>query len=541
MKLDKAVLGILLLALAPVAVQMLFGYGGHDFRQHVPSWMELRDLWHAGQWRPGWAPRANFTLGDPRFCYYPPVSFMVGAGLAMLLPFAAVPGAFVWLTFAASGLAMYFACREFVSAEDRWKAAVLYMFSPYLLTTSLVRFAAAEVLTLIWLPLIVLYFYRAAWLRSRRATMLLGCLLGLTWITNVPASIVLLYVLSFSACAIAVMQRSVRVLGVPFFAECIAGALAAFYLAPTWLEQAWIHRDAVLRDRFDQYFLFISPSQLPLKLFGIGLWTIALVSVGLAVFYAWQGWRDADLDGKEQRWTWLTVALVCFFFQVPLSAVLWRHLPELRFADFPYRFLAPVGVLVPLLLLSRGTPKRWRVPGYLLLGLLALVPLREYRAAKGALVDFKVVVPKWQEDGYRAWPEFVPAGATRPDEPMHFEPVGVADPAANPHCSVSLTGEYAGQKTLVTATDEPCRVRVAQYFFPYWRAVDDSGIPLPISKDAYGLLLISAPTGQHTIHLVFKASSPARTASLIASEICLPLVLLTVYIPRRVSFSRRPR
>ena len=180
MKLDKAVLGILLLALAPVAVQMLVGYGGHDFRQHVASWMELRDLWHAGQFHPGWAPRAAFTLGDARFLYYPPVPFTVGTGLAMLLPFAAVPAAYVWLTFALSGLAMYFACRDFVAVEDRWKAAVMYMASPYLLTTSLVRFAAAEVLTLVWLPLILLYFYRAVWLRSRRSTIFGFCGVGAT-------------------------------------------------------------------------------------------------------------------------------------------------------------------------------------------------------------------------------------------------------------------------------------------------------------------------------------------------------------------------
>ena len=551
MKLDKAVLGILLLAFMPVAVQMLVGYGGHDFRQHVASWMELRDLWRAGQFHPGWAPRAAFTLGDARFLYYPPVPFTVGTGLAMLLPFSAVPAAYVWLTFALSGLAMYFACRDFVAVQDRWKAAVLYMASPYLLTTSLVRFAAAEVLTLVWLPLILLYFYRAVWLGSRRATMLLGCLLGLTWITNVPASIVLLYALSFTVCVIAILQRSLRPLIVPFFAECIAGALAAFYIVPVLLEQSWIQRDANLRDRLDNYFLSFSTAKLPLVYYGVGLWIIIVVSTVLVCLLAWAGRKRAALADaqqaqneqveREQVRTWLALVLVCFFFQLPISAVLWWHLPELRFADFPYRFLAPLGGAVPLMVLAKGTPKRWRMAGYVVLGLLALIPLREYRASKGALINFNATIPMWEQIGYRAWPEFVPAGAARPEEPVHIVPVSVEDPAANPHCTVELTGAYAGQKTLVTETDEPCRIRVAQFFFPYWRAIDDSGIPLPISKDSRGLLLISAPTGRHTVHLYFRASSQARTASLIASAVCLVMVLLTIYIPRRVSFSPRSR
>ncbi len=175
LKLDRIVLLLLALALVPIVPQLLFGYGGHDFRQHVPSWMELHDLWAAGQFHAGWAPRANFTLGDLRFSYYPPVSFMIGAALATLLPFKLVPAVYVWITFAGCGLAMYYSSRDFVALADRWEGCrAVHGWGSYLLTTSLVRLAVAEAITLTWLPFVFLYLYRAIWTRDRRATLLLG-------------------------------------------------------------------------------------------------------------------------------------------------------------------------------------------------------------------------------------------------------------------------------------------------------------------------------------------------------------------------------
>jgi hypothetical protein len=544
LKLDRTVLLLVALALIPIVPQILFGYGGHDFRQHVPSWMELRDLWGAGQFHAGWAPLANFTLGDLRFSYYPPVSFMIGAGLAMLLPFKLVPAAYVWLTFMGCGLAMYYASRDFVAPEDRWKAAVLYMASPYLLTTSLVRFAAAEAMTLTWLPFVFLYLYRAVWTRDRRATLLLGCLLGVTWLTNVPASIVLLYALLPAVFVLAVIQRSLRPLLALFFAECIAAGLAAFYLAPTWFEQEWIHRDEVLRDNYATNFLFTPLSHVILVLFVLAIWLYLCVSVALVAFYAWAGRRDIEDKSQTQPQirTWLTVTLVCFFFNLPISAILWKYLPELRFADFPFRFMAPVGVMVPLMLLARSTPKRWRVPSYVLLGVLALLPIREYRAAKSALVNLKEVLPEWRHQGYRGWPEFVPAEATRPLDPPAFPAASAASGANTPQCTAAVQSSHDIHKVLVTQAAAPCQIRVAQFFYSYWRATDESGNVLPTSRDPYGLLLIQVPAGQHTIQLAFVAASTARSVSIAVSILTLLVILLILFNGNlRLRFGFAPR
>lgn len=577
MRTTKILLGILAAALLPVLLQAIFGYGGQGFTYHVPSWLELKDLWHLHEWRSGWASQANYGLGDPRFTYYPPTSFVLGAGLATALPIWIVPAIYTWIVFALSGLSMLFASREFLAREDRWKAALLYMLSPYLLTAMLVRFSAAEALTLAWLPLTLAYFHRAAWHSERRAVMLLGCLLGLTWITDLPASIVLLFVLSFSVGILAILRNSVKPLPTILLAEIIAAALAAFYLIPTWIERTWISIGARMDtgiaanlgsgtpaqesfqppDRNSLLFLFTHPRHQPIPLFAIGLWIITLAGIGLAILCARRGLKSRE--NRQTTRTWLVLAAVSLFFELPLSFGLWKHMPAIRLADFPYRFLAPMGAVLPLMLFAESTPKRWRISGCVLLGLLATVPVWEYGTAKGGFTNLRVLGPVWQNMGYRGWPAFVPTGAVAPLIAPQVDPVTVADPTRYPNCSTSLESEQndgdqqndnqqAGneqndstanseknilEKTILIDSPTLCKVRVGQFFFPYWRAIDDSGIPLPISQDTDGLLLVSIPAGRHAVKLQYIVTSPARTASWVASGISLTLVLATVYWPHR--------
>ncbi|HTJ30214.1 MAG TPA: 6-pyruvoyl-tetrahydropterin synthase-related protein, partial [Acidobacteriaceae bacterium] len=532
MRTTKIVLGILAIALVPVLLQALFGYGGQGFTMHLPSWLELKTLWGLHEWRAGWASEANFGLGDPRFTYYPPVSFVLGAGLGVVLPVRILPAIYTWIVFALSGLGMLFASRDYIAREDRWKTALLYMLSPYLLTAMLVRFSAAEALTLAWLPVTLGYFHRAVWRNERRAVMLLGCLLGLTWITDIPASIVLLFVLSTSVFVLAFVRGSVKPLPTILLAEVIAGALAAFYLVPTWIERAWIHgetlhAEAGLPDRGDLLFLFTRPRHASISLFAIGLWIISLTGLLLAILYARRGWKSSE--NRQTTRTWLVLAAVSLFFELPLAFGLWQHLPALRLADFPYRFLAPMGAALPLMLFAESTPRRWRTIGCIVLGLLAVIPIWEYGAAKGGFTNLRVLAPVWQNMGYRGWQEFVPAGAVAPLKAPQIEPVSVADPAQYPHCSASLESEQddlaaSGEKTILIDSPTLCKVRIGQFFFPYWRAIDDSGIPLPISQDTDGLLLVSVPAGRHTVKLKFVVTSPARSASWITSGLSLALV-----------------
>lgn len=528
LKLVAIISAIAFLALLPVVFLFLSGYGGHDFVLHVPTWMDLSDLWRAGQFSPGWAPGASFRFGEPAFCYYPPVSLAAGAGLTLLLPLLLVPAAFVWLTFTLSGVSMYFASRDFVAPANRWKAAVLYMASPYLITTSLVRFAAAEALTLAWLPLLILFFHRTVTSGKLRDTICLGGFLALTWITNVPASIVLFYTLGAVAILHAIRRKSLQPAIAMLLANSTGATLAAFYLVPTWLEQGWIDKSSILRFDYSLFFLFVSLSQGPFHLFRTSLTEIACVSVGLIGLFLWADWR-----GKRARketlessfWTWAGITAACVIFQLSWSAPLWKLLPQLPFAGFPYRFLAPIGVILPLALLSGQLARKWRILGYAASALMVLVPLLEYQPLFDFPVGFERVAHQWRQFGYRSWPEFTPAGAPNLRGPGQIPPASVADPSANPTCSVQIVSKQLNSTVLQTNAATACQIQVASYFYLYWQAIDETGTHLATEKNADGLLQFTAPAGSHSIRLEFHARSLPRAISLAVSVAALLALL----------------
>src|SRR5580658_6452255 len=78
---------------------------GHDFDVHLVSWFDCLNAWRHGIVYPHWTPSSNYGAGEPRFVFYPPFTWMLGAALAAILPWSAVPIALTWLIFAATGLA----------------------------------------------------------------------------------------------------------------------------------------------------------------------------------------------------------------------------------------------------------------------------------------------------------------------------------------------------------------------------------------------------------------------------------------------------
>ena len=100
-----------------------------------------------------------------------------------------------------------------------------------------------------------MFFYQTLWLRQWRATLLLACVLALTWVTNVPAAIVLLYSLRIVAVIISADQRSIWPITLFLVSETIAGLLTAFYLLPTWMQQGQINKSGILYD-FREFFVF---------------------------------------------------------------------------------------------------------------------------------------------------------------------------------------------------------------------------------------------------------------------------------------------
>src|SRR5579875_1693645 len=227
----------LLPLLALLAVAPLVAHGvscGHDFTFHIESWLDAAAQMRHGTLRPEWTITAAWNAGEPRFLFYPPLSWIFGALLTLLMPVPAVPIVFTAIALLGAAVAMYALAREYASTGVALLAAAVYIASPYMFFTAFERTAYGELLAAAWMPLLL----RAA-LRKEPNVPGLAVPLALLWLTNAPAAVIGMYTLLLIA-VVRIIQalvakeksRAVTIM-LRFTGGGLLGlALVAFYLVP---------------------------------------------------------------------------------------------------------------------------------------------------------------------------------------------------------------------------------------------------------------------------------------------------------------------
>lgn len=330
---------VLMLACVLIAVLPLAWRGtscGNDFDFHLESWLEVVRQWHQGVFYPHWAAAANYEAGEPRFVFYPPISWMLGALLGIVLPWTWTSLVFTLIAFLGCAYGFYAMAREWMPDDAAAFAACIYVVNPYLMFVAYERAAYGELLAAALLPLVVL-----SGLRRAPATLPLGLTVASLWLTDAPAAVMGCYMLAVIALAAAAVERRWRLVARAIGGVALGLALAAFYIVPAWYEQRWVEIARALAPgmRIEDSFLFgHTGDAYHDQLLRMASW-IAIALLALTLVAAVRSRKTGTL------WKALVViAALIAFLLLPFSNQAWQHLPELRFLQFPWRWLLTLGI-----------------------------------------------------------------------------------------------------------------------------------------------------------------------------------------------------
>jgi hypothetical protein len=473
---------------------------GHDFEFHLNSWMEVLGQWKQGILYPRWAAMANHGFGEPRFVFYPPASWMLGAALGAILPWKMVAGAYVWIALTLSGCSMFLLARSWLGRRDAIFAAAFYAANPYHLVIVYWRSAFAELLAAALVPLLVLGLLRAEE-KGGKIVLPLSLILAGVWLTNLPSAVMLNYSLALLLLVLAIRKRSPRGLFYGALAVMLGAALAGFYLVPAVYEQRWVDISSALWPgvRPQDNFLFTLINDPRHNRFNL------LVSmVAMAELIALAG--AALLSGRKREesatlwWMLIAWALAITLLLFPFTAIAWQYLPELRFMQLPWRWLLCLNVIFALLFAVGW--RRW-VPRILICVAMLIV------LASGWLL----VQPPWWEKardfsnaladqqtgkGYEGTDEYLPVACDAYDVKPDAPPVTLENDGK---AQIRMQEWAAEEKSFTAAEGEPGNLVLHLFTYPAWMATVNGQEAETDNQDNTGQLLIPVSAGENRVRV----------------------------------------
>jgi len=493
---------------------------GHDIQFHISSWLDAAGQWKEGILFPRWTEWANYGFGEPRFLFYPPLSWMLGAALGTLLPWTWIPAVFVLVVQTFAGISAFALVRRFVSS---YSAALLgtvaYAANPYALLVIYTRSDYAELLATSFYPLLLLVALRlSGFLETdappRKTLVQFAFLFAAVWLSNAPAGVLASYSLALLFFWAGATQRK--------FQPALRGAgglalglgLAAFYLIPAAYEQRWVNIAGALAEGLtpaDNFLLAVTPDAEHDAFNRIASYVALLMIVitFAAAFAWWRNQRASEATGHSRnamRAT-LLLAAAASLMMLRVTNVLWTYLPKLRFVQFPWRWMAILSVVFALFAATTAA-RRFAALSWIALALvLTLTSAYLMRHTWWDTEDVNSV----KEDvdngtGFEGTDEYDPLGDDHSDIPKdqpEAKLIGEEEVNQAGKTELHVIRWTAEDRIVVVKTKQPAIVRLRLLHHPAWSVTVD-GKPAKTKRTvSYNAILVPIRAGESRIEAHF--------------------------------------
>lgn len=526
------------LAAALLIVAPFFWLGnasGHDIAFHASSWLDVAGQWKEGIVFPRWCEWANNGFGEPRFIFYPPLSWMLGAALGFVVPWNAVPGTFIVLAQTLAGISMFVLAQRFFSKSAAIFAAACYAANPYALLVVYMRSDFAEELACSLLPLLLLAVLQLSgftvnrWRSNARVAAIFALLFAGVWLSNAPAGVLASYSMALLFAWAAVSQKSFAPLWRGAAGLVLGFGLTGFYLLPAAYEQRWVNIGQALSSGLQpaQNFLYTKIADPEHNFFNWIASSIAVLLIALtgasAIVAHRKTSKEESAREKRPRQAMLLLSAAAVILMLNSSSILWEHLPKLRFVQFPWRWM---GILaLPYAFFSAAAARRWR-PGWVWAVIVFLSV-----ACAGAFLTYKAWwdsndIPVLQEaissgKGFDGTDEYDPAKDDHTDLPATAPPVqilpreGALAPAPNatPDAKIQIEHWTAEEKDLSETSPQPFRLAVRLLDYPAWRIEVNGQRVTPEPPESTAQIILRMPAGTEHIRIKFETTPDRRLGS----------------------------
>jgi 6-pyruvoyl-tetrahydropterin synthase-like protein len=537
---------LLAAALGAVAILPILIFGnvsGHDVAFHLPNWIDVARHWHEGVFYPHWSSGGHYGYGDPRFIIYPPFSWLLGGLLALVLPGAMLQGAYVWVCVAANALGAYRLAREWFSQPAALWVVALYATNPYLILVYTHRCAYSELLASAVFPIAFLFATRTvrSGREGMRAALAMAAAFACIWLSNVPAAVLGSYALGFVLLWLAIRERSLGPVVRGGCAMALGLALAAFYILPIALEMSWIQSEGAFAGGLSLWnnFLFHRSDDADHTAFNLLVSALAcgeMALAGAAFPIALRRIRSEGSQSNELMRHGLpalcAVAALYAVILFPWSEPLWRILPRIWMAEFPWRSLYILNIALALAIVAAVRHAKRPAVWATLAGVLWL-------AAGGAIFSLapwdpseihELIQAAHSERGYEGVvDEFLPV-AVDPDALDADAPRLVAiDDSGEELKDSGITFTVilwnAEEKRFMVDSAAPARIRLHLVNYRAWLATLNGARLNTQTEDDSGQMVIPVPAGHSDVRIWF-GHTPDRTLGPAVSLGALVLILL---------------